>query len=330
MSGKTLPSTLDDKPSPIKHRRLKWILTYGVVLSVCVVFYIWFWLLHPEGEGPAGPDVAREPFESVWAERPIVLLGLGDSMTAGYGASAGHSYFEMIESNPEDDWPEMQGICLSEVFPHLTVKNAAISGSTSLEHADRHLSRIETYGDDVFGIVFVSTGGNDIIHNYGKSPPREGAMYGATLEEAEPWIANYEQRLEDILDGIGAKFPGGCHIFLLNIYDPTDGVGDIDHYGLPAWPDGIRIHAAYNQIIADACETRDDTTLIDIYAEFLGHGIRARQFWQSYYDSDDPGCWYYENIEDPNDRGYDAIRRLCLIEMARVLPDLLQSTETDE
>ena len=33
----------------------------------------------------------------------------------------------------------------------------------------------------------------------------------------------------------------------------------------------------------------------------------------------DPYCWYHVNLEDPNERGYDAIRRLFLIEMARVL-----------
>lgn len=330
MTDDALTAAPDKDKLPRKHRRLKWILIYGVVLTACALFYIYFWLLHPEGEGPAGPAVAREPFASIWSERPIVLLGAGDSMTAGYGASSGHSYFEMIATNPEDDWPEMEGLCLSSMFPNLTSKNAAISGSISIEHVDRHLPRNETYDDDVFGIIFVSTGGNDIIHNYGKSPPREGAMYGATLEEAQPWIANYEQRLTAILDGLGEKFPGGYHIFLLNIYDPTDGVGDIDHYGLPAWNDGIKIHTAYNQIIADACDARGDTTLIDIHAEFMGHGIRARQFWQSYYDADDPGYWYYENIEDPNDRGYDAIRRLSLIEMARVLPELLQATEMDE
>jgi len=37
------------------------------------------------------------------------------------------------------------------------------------------------------------------------------------------------------------------------------------------------------------------------------------------YDSDDPYYWYGSNLEDPNDRGYDAIRRLFLIEVEKVL-----------
>ncbi|HUT13256.1 MAG TPA: hypothetical protein VMY42_22395 [Thermoguttaceae bacterium] len=32
---------------------------------------------------------------------------------------------------------------------------------------------------------------------------------------------------------------------------------------------------------------------------------------------EDPHYWYAQNLEDPNVRGYDAIRRLFLIEMAK-------------
>ena len=37
--------------------------------------------------------------------------------------------------------------------------------------------------------------------------------------------------------------------------------------------------------------------------------------WQ-HYDALDPHYWYYANLEDPNERGYDAIRRLFLIQMS--------------
>jgi hypothetical protein len=48
--------------------------------------------------------------------------------------------------------------------------------------------------------------------------------------------------------------------------------------------------------------------------------IPCRQFWQPFYRPEDPGYWYFDNLEDPNDRGYDALRRLFLIEMSRTLP----------
>ena len=168
------------------------------------------------------------------------------------------------------------------------------------------------------GFVVITTGGNDLIHNYGRTPPREQAMYGATWDEAKPWIEEFAQRLETMVTGISSRFPGGCHIFLADIYDPTDGVGDIARVGLPTWPDGLRILGAYNEAIKSCTGRHTNVHLVDIHGAFLGHGIHCRQFWARHYDSKDPHYWYYTNLEDPNERGYDAIRRCFLIEMAKV------------
>ena len=53
--------------------------------------------------------------------------------------------------------------------------------------------------------------------------------------------------------------------------------------------------------------------------DFLGHGIHCRDTGNRHYRKADPHYWYAENLEDPNDRGYDALRRLFLLEMARIL-----------
>ncbi len=82
--------------------------------------------------------------------------------------------------------------------------------------------RLEVQQDDVFGLIVMTSGGNDLIHSNGRSPPRECAMYGATLAQAEPWITAFEQRLITMIDLIKSRFPGGCEIFLADIYDPTD------------------------------------------------------------------------------------------------------------
>ena len=57
----------------------------------------------------------------------------------------------------------------------------ALSGSTSIMHLDIDPRSVETQDADTFGLVVMTSGGNDLIHNYGRTPPREGAMYGATL-----------------------------------------------------------------------------------------------------------------------------------------------------
>jgi lysophospholipase L1-like esterase len=292
--------------------------------------YRHYWYGRPVGTGPAGPPVTIEKFEFNWTDRPVLLLGIGDSVTAGYGASTlEKSFFRRLVENPPDEFPDMQGKCLSKVFPNLTVNNIALSGSTSLECLEQLVPKIKVQDEDTFGIIVMTVGGNDIIHNYGRTPPREGAMYGAKLDEARPWIENFAFRLEEIISGLEAKFPAGCEFFIANIYDPTDGVGDAQNAGLPAWPDGVKIIDAYNAIIAGAAEKHKNVRLVNMHDVFLGHGIHCLQFWRSHYDALDAHYWYWDNLagpddNGPNDRGYDALRRLFLNEMANTLPSLLE------
>jgi lysophospholipase L1-like esterase len=208
------------------------------------------------------------------------------------------------------------------VIPDLDTLNLSMSGSTSIELLEYQLPRLKAQPKDVLGLVVVTTGGNDIIHDYGRAPPREHAMFGATFEQAEPWIAAFEERLDALLAGIETRFPGGCHIFIASIYDPTDGVGDIEGagMGLPAWGDGLKILHAYNDVIARCAARRASAHLVNVHDVLLGHGIHCTDSGNENYDSQDPTYWYYWNLEDPNDRGYDAIRRAFLLEMARCVP----------
>lgn len=137
-------------------------------------------------------------------------------------------------------------------------------------------------------------------------------MYGATWEQVRPWIVNFERRLDTIVAGIQQKFPGGCLIFIADIYDPSDGYGDPESAWLPAWPDALRIHGAYNDAIRRVAAGRTGVHIVPMHREFLGHGIHCRKFWRRHYRRNDPHYWYGENLEDPNDRGYDAIRRVFL------------------
>jgi hypothetical protein len=175
---------------------------------------------------------------------------------------------------------------------------------------------LPTNAPDLLGLVVITMGGNDIIHNYGRTPPREEAMYGASLEEAKPWIENFGRRLESTFAQIESRFPGGCEIFLANIFDPTDGLGDAEQAGLPAWKDSMAILEAFNQVISHAAANRQNIHVVDIHGAFLGHGIHCTQFWRERFDWHDPHYWYFVNLEDPNERGYDVIRRLFLLEMA--------------
>ncbi len=300
-----------------KWRLLALLLLGGFLVSLALV-HRYMQYARPIGSGPAGPPVAREAFADVWSEQEVLLLGVGDSVTAGFGARQTHSYFALLAQNPIDEDPEMEGRCLSAVFPRLRVQNLAVSGSTSLQHVKYFQDSLPTQAPDIRGLVVMTSGGNDLIHDYGRTPPREGAMYGATLEQARPWIENFRNRLDRMLDLLDQRFPGGCEVFLADIYDPSDGVGDASSAGLPAWPDGLRILAEYNAIIRQAAAVRENVHLVPMHNTFLGHGIHCTNWWRSVYRKKDPHYWYGINLEDPNERGYDALRRIFLIEIAAV------------
>lgn len=321
-------SSTTTTPAVVSHprRRLRLIIlvSLGIVLALSTAVWSHYRFARPVGDGPAGPEVPGEAFQKPWSSRKVVVLGLGDSVTQGLGASTGgYSYFQRLVRNPPNEFPDMQDICLSHVLPNLESVNLAISGTTSIECVDYQLPKLKPYDAETFGIVVMTTGGNDVIHNYGRTPPREGAMYGATIGQVDEWVKNYEARLDAIADKVRATFPGGNQIFLANIYDPTDGDGDIVYAGLPAWPDGVQVLQKYNDAISRFAKRHSDVTLIDMRGAFLGHGIHCTHFWHHAYCAHDPHYWYWDNLEDPNDRGYDALRRLFLIEIARVLPGKL-------
>lgn len=310
------------KPPTPRRKLLPILLGAGLLLIGATAFWLHLCFSRPIGTGPAGPAVAHDEFARPWTSRPVLLVGLGDSVTAGFGARRGYGYFNLLVSNPPDEFPDMKGVCLSAVFPRLLVTNLAVSGTISHDVAEGQVRQLPRAEAQTIGWAVITTGGNDLIHNYGRTPPREQAMFGATWDQAKPWIAHFEARLETIITDTCEKFPGGCHIFLANIYDPTDEGGDLEPAGLPNWPDGLRILAAYNDVIRRCAEKHPNVHLINFHDSFLGHGIHCAQFWSKHYRSRDPHYWYYANLEDPNERGYDAIRRLFLIEMAKAAGQL--------
>jgi lysophospholipase L1-like esterase len=282
----------------MKIKRLVALACVGVLLIMAAAGYLRFWQSRPIGTGPAGPQVPASAFSRPWSGKQFLLVGLGDSVTAGFGARHGYSYFDRLVTNPPVESQDMSRKCLQSVLPHLQFTNLAVSGSTSGEHVEHQLPKLRTVSSNVVALVVMTTGGNDLIHNYGRTPPRDEAMFGATWNQAAPWVTNFEQRLEGMVQQINGHFPAGCHIFLANIFDPTDGVGDIEHAGLPAWPDGLKIVAAYNDVIRRCAARHSFVHLVDIHGAFLGHGIHCTQFWSAHYDATDAHYWYYANLED--------------------------------
>ncbi len=305
--------------SKTNRRSLLVLLLIGALLIGGAAAFLHFTYRPTVGSGAAGPSVDKQRFARPWTTNAVLLVGLGDSVTAGFGARKGYGYFDRLLANPPDEFAEMSGVNLRAAIPNLAATNLSISGSTSGEVPQSQLKRLYQADSNVLGLVVITTGGNDLIHNYGRTAPREQAMYGATLAEGLPWVAEFEKRLEVIVQEINDRFPGGCHIFFCNIYDPSDGVGDIEKSGLPPWADGLKLLAKYNEAIEQCSRKHPNVHFVDMHRLFLGHGLHSSQFWFRHYDRKDPHYWYYTNLEDPNERGYDALRRLFLNEISGVL-----------
>ena len=182
VSGQWLESTMDAEqsvsPTPPKRkglfRRLVRLVLIGIAAAVAALGWVYFFECLPLGSGPAGPAVPREAFAKPWTMRKVLLLGLGDSVTAGFGVSPSHSYFQRLAKNPGDEFEDMRGICLSAVLPNLRTKNLAASDSTSPMHLETIRQSVEKQDADLFGLVVMTAGGNDLIHSRGRFPPREG------------------------------------------------------------------------------------------------------------------------------------------------------------
>lgn len=287
--------------------------------ALCALMLLTAWLIirmpAPMGEGPAGETVSSQPFQKRWSERKVLMVSLGDSVSTGFGADKGMGYFALMKDNNNDEYPQMKGLDLASVLPNLEVKALALNASNSRSHL-LTIQNMQTQLEDVFGIICITTGGIDLIHNYGRSAPTEGAMFGASYETVKPWIANFEARLNKMMVTLKGKFPGGCVVMLANIYDPTDGVGDIENAGpmflLDDWQDGLKTLTQFNKAIARSAGKHQHVHLVDMHKAMLGHGIHCLEPANPYYDDKDATYWYYVNLEDPNQRGYDAIRRVFL------------------
>jgi lysophospholipase L1-like esterase len=166
--------------------RLSVLFTVGIAaIAVTMTYRSCSLAAPPVGSGPAGPAVDRAAFDGPWTDRKVLLLGLGDSVTAGFGVPYSQSYFGRLVQNPDDECDDMQGICLSRVLPNLKHRNLSVSGSTSLHHVDHIRDRLAAQPDDVFGLVVMTSGGNDLIHDYGRSPPRRNSESPSTWFRCE-------------------------------------------------------------------------------------------------------------------------------------------------
>ncbi len=86
---------------PVRRRRWLTLLVLGGVAVAAALFVREYYFSHPVGSGPAGPAVDPSGFAQPWTNRPVLVLGLGDSITAGFGVSESHAYYAPLVANKD-------------------------------------------------------------------------------------------------------------------------------------------------------------------------------------------------------------------------------------
>ena len=211
------------------------------------------------------------------------LIVLGDSISVGGGASERSlAYASLLQNNDDTAWPGERGTSLTAKYGHPVdlILPAPVMGHS---------------------IVAITIGGND--------------FYGRILSLGDPTPALLDTGVKNLRDLVGflqdrAHFPDGTSIYLMTVFDPSDGVGqtqqcffglDLANFipALDTWRDGyIRLG------------TEMHFAVIDALGAFHGHGFRHGDMSSRYYYAPDPSLWFSPDCHHPNDRGHNEIRRL--------------------
>lgn len=222
-------------------------------------------------------------------------VGLGDSISIDeYAGGPGWGAISLFYCNKDDTYPEWKGNDLRSLYPGIDFHSLASDGAI----ADTVLGeqfRVMPPGDDHPIIVTLTVGGNDFLLSL--SP-------GGSIDRGA--VDRFRLNLTKILKALRARYPN-CTIILGTIYDPTDGVGDLDVPDVDV-QEAYALFYAFNKAILDIGKTYG-VRIADIYEHFLGHGSHHGDSNNPHYHPDDPSYWYVQEIE-PNARGAYEVRRL--------------------
>ncbi|MHA1580529.1 MAG: SGNH/GDSL hydrolase family protein [Candidatus Freyarchaeota archaeon] len=226
-------------------------------------------------------------------------VALGDSMLIDYYAGGpGWGAASLLYKNLDDVYPDWKGKDLSTLYPGIKFHNLTSDGATTSTVLNWQLPRVPT-GENQPTIVVITVGGNDLLHNYGV-PEEKGVELSYEMKRNLLKIISYLQDPE--------RFPKPAKIYIGNIYDPSDGMGNLEEEGYSPWPDGLKVLDNWNRRIQEVAKEKG-LTLVDIHRHFLGHGVNYDDPSGRYYDPENNTPWLRLVIE-PNALGAHEIRKL--------------------
>lgn len=255
-------------------------------------------------EIPSDPDVDSyipSTFPPTDAAR---IIFFGDSITEGVGGTATTKYTALLQHNDDGAWPDWADNDLAARFPNLTeVVDVSLGGATTASVVASQLDQVDAaVGPTALGptLIVGTIGGNDLLD----------VVFSGDVEAGiDAVLGNLEAITSFFLDP--ARFPDGAYLAITNVYDPTDGVGQVEEcfFGF----DLSAVIPEFDRLEADtrSLAERDGWSLVDMRGHFLGHGFRYDEDGD-WADPADPTLWFEPDCIHPNERGHHEIRRLFL------------------
>ena len=224
----------------------------------------------------------------------IVYAALGDSMSIDdYAGGPGRGAASLLWRNRDHDFPAWAGRDLTTHDPTAHLALLASDGATSTTVVREQLGRLRRLGIPPT-VATVTMGGNDLLLAYGDTTAARQAI-GTVVDNG---------RL--VLAGLRALMGPQAPIVVATVYDPSDGSGDADRLGLPAWPQALDLLAELNRSLG-ALAAEHGALVADAHARFLGHGLAAGDPAQPAARPPHRGLWYC-GLSEPNAWGASEIR----------------------
>lgn len=286
----------------------------------------WFLLLLACQRGDPGfEDVGR-------------VVTIGDNV--GSNPSHAQSYVGLLHHNDDELFPEFAGLDLATRLPEAEVVRLDRGGESFYALAAAGEPACVCAGADcpadpcldveseAHTLVIVELGVNDLV-----AVALELLSNEALRDDPQPRIDQFRADVAAVLDlaTSEANFTAPPALVVTNLYDPSDGVGDLAELVTAFFPfpgaENITPELALAVMDGFDAALREETlarggTLIDVRAHFLGHAWHYDDETLPAYDADDPTLWF-GTVVDPNLRGAHEIRRLLWNELTGEAVDVL-------
>ena len=235
------------------------------------------------------------------------VVFLGDSITAGTPPTMFWDYYR-----------NRLVALLEKKFGKLEVKNCSKYGARVddlLKPPHKQiLTCLPTLPEKKTTLVVMTIGGND-GHAWAKA-----AGEGKSMTEI---MKKVDAAIKDMNDAIKwfrkpGRFPNGVHVIFSNIYEYTDGTGDLLSCPLAIfaglkgkWPQGRKAYLKFNeQFMKIAVDTKSD--MVFMLENFCGHGFKASDPKNECYLGPKTATWFDLTCIHPNPKGHEMIAKMFM------------------